>query len=157
MSARKGFWERVITLRNFGGGKRRPINLFFAEIIIALLFFSISGAVILRVFAAADSKSRRSARLERVILFAQSFAEAYSESGSAESAAELLALNYERSGAGVTAAVPDNANVRMAAEEERAEAPCGTLSQLTMRFFADDEEIYSLSCTAYSSGGGGVG
>ena len=80
----------MISLKTVNKGVRRPINLFLAEIIIALLFFSISGAVILQVFAAADIKSRKSGELESVIICAQTLAEAYSESGNIVTAAKIV-------------------------------------------------------------------
>ncbi len=130
------------------------MNLFFAEMIIALLFFSISGAVILRVFASADMKSRESARLERVIVFAQSFAEAYSECGSvSESAQTVLGYTGEENTDGTVFSLEDG-SVNMRASEKRKAAGAGELSTLTMTFTADGEEIYSLSCSAYIRGGG---
>lgn len=145
-------------LKAFGGGKRRPINLFFAEIIIALLFFSISGAVIIKVFAAADMKSQQSARLERVIILAQTIAEAYSESGDFGRAAELAfggglvvvepALDGE-----VTLSV-ENGSMYLTARENRVFTGAGELSSLTVTFTANGEEIYSLDCSAYIGNGG---
>jgi len=151
----------VITLKGFGGGKRRPVNVFFAEMIIALLFFSISGAVILKVFSSADLKSRESARLERVIIIAQSIAEAYSESGDLDSSARLVfggnavfeenALLDEDTRNCVLSL--ENGSVKMRAAEKRRAAGAGELSELSMTFTADGEEIYSLSCSAYVRGG----
>lgn len=139
------------TLKALSGGKRRPLNLFFAEMIIALLFFSISGAVILKVFSSADMKSRESARLERVIVFAQSFAEAYSESGSVGESARLVLGEYS---AGEDGMVPlEGGSVNMRTSEKRTATGAGELSELTMTFTADGEEIYSLTCSAYIRGG----
>lgn len=139
----------MITLKALSGGKRRPLNLFFAEMIIALLFFSISGAVILKVFSSADMKSRESARLERVIVFAQSFAEAYSESGSVGESARLVLGEYS---AGEEVFL-ENGSVNMRTSEKRTATGAGELSELTMTFTADGEEIYSLTCSAYIRGG----
>lgn len=125
------------------------MNLFFAEMIIALLFFSISGAVILKVFSSADMKSRESARLERVIVFAQSFAEVYSESGSVSETARLVLGEYS---AGEEVFLEDG-SVNMRTSEKRTATGAGELSELTMTFTADGEEIYSLTCSAYIRGG----
>lgn len=145
----------MITLKAFGGGKRRPINLFFAEIIIALLFFSISGAVILKVFASAELKSQQSARLERVIIFAQSFAEAYSESGSVNEAARLVLGTDGNVGEGGDIVLfLEDGNVNMHTSEKREPTGAGELSELTMTFTADGGEIYSLTCSAYIRNGG---
>ena len=144
-------------LKAFGGGKRRPINLFFAEIIIALLFFSVSGAVIIKVFATADMKSQQSARLERVIILAQSIAEAYSESGDFNLAAELVFgddLVVEKPAAadsniGEATLSIENGSVYLRAHESRVFTDAGELSNLTVIFTANEDEIYSLECSAY--------
>lgn len=65
-------------------------NLFFLEMIIVLLFFSIAAAVILRSFAASDKLARSSRRLENMAFCAQSAAEIYSETGSLGDTAEML-------------------------------------------------------------------
>ncbi|MBD5129901.1 MAG: hypothetical protein HDT43_08260 [Ruminococcaceae bacterium] len=136
-------------LKAFGGGKRRPINLFFAEIIIALLFFSISGAVIIKVFASADMKSQQSARLERVMIIAQSIAEAYSESGDFNASARLALGDVS-----ITENVLSVENCILRAEESRSFTGAGELAELTMTFTSGNEEIYSLKCSAYIRNGG---
>ena len=145
-------------LKAFGGGKRRPINLFFTEIIIALLFFSISGAVILKVFSSADLKSQNSARLERVIITAQSIAEAYSGSGDFNAAAKLVLGDstaveqlYGNSQAKV---LLEGGSVELQADESWRITDAGRLSELTMTFISGDKEIYSLTCSAYIRSGG---
>ncbi|MDE5860488.1 MAG: type II secretion system GspH family protein [Oscillospiraceae bacterium] len=65
-------------------------NLFFLEMIIVLMFFSIAAAVILRSFAASDDLARSSRRLENMAFCAQSAAEIYSETGSISDIAETL-------------------------------------------------------------------
>ena len=131
---------------------RRPMNLFFIEIIIALLFFSISGAVIMKVFAAADSKTRKSALLEEVVITAQSIAELYSCDGDAEAAVRETvgsAGNIDLS------AVPLKDNrVMLSVSEQREPSGAGELRRLSMVFTLDGGEIYSLNCAAYVSGGG---
>lgn len=146
--------EEVIFLKLKHNVERRPINLFFAEIIIALLFFSISGAVILRVFAAADEKSRKSARLENVIIYAQSLAELYSETGDIEKCAGIV---WER--ADIRESTPEHVSIYLPDEkttfdayEQSKRTDAGELSTLKMVFTAEDSEIYTLTCTAYISG-----
>lgn len=56
----------------------------------ALLFFVISFAVIIRVFAAADGLERKSRRRVKAALCAQSIAEAYSVSGDTGTALRLV-------------------------------------------------------------------
>lgn len=134
------------------GGKRRPMNLFFIEIIIALLFFSISGAVIMKVFAVADGKTRKSALLEEVILTAQSIAELYSSDGDAEAAVREAAGTAEYED---LSAVPlEGGRVVLCVSESREDSGAGELRKLSMTFTLDGSEIYSLDCSAYVSGGG---
>ena len=127
------------------------MNLFLIEIIIALLFFSISGAVIMKVFAVADAKSRRSALLEEVMVVAQSIAEIYSSDGDAGAAV--------KEAAGVTAyedlsAVPLNGGkVMMSVQESREDSGAGELCSLSIEFTMEGSEIYSLDCSVYFPGG----
>ncbi len=144
------------------GTKRRPINLFFTELIIALLFFSVSGAVILRVFAAADSRSRLSAEKESAMICAQSIAEVYSKSGSAAEALGIV-FSGERfdENVGEYSVKLDSycrpaadGNIELKALEEREKTASGELSRLSMSFTSDKGELFSLSCTAYNPKGG---
>lgn len=123
---------------------KRPLNLFFIEVIIALLFFSISGAVILTVFAGADKKSRQSEVLESVIIRAQSIAEVYSLSGNSEEAIEFVTREC--------GALDDN--IRLSKSEEKTEKSEGTFSRLTLTFSDKDGEIYTFTCSAYVRNGG---
>ncbi len=146
-------------LKAFGGGKRRPINLFFVEIIIALLFFSISGAVIIRVFAAADKKSQNNARLENVIILAQSVAEAYSETGDFGEAARLAfgedVIVKENSSSDNAAVFSlENGKLNLSAEEKSVSTGAGVLKELSMTFLENGESIFSLDCSSYIKNGG---
>lgn len=66
------------------------LNLFFVEMIIVLMFFSIASAVILNAFAASGRLSRESGRLEKMSFCAQSAAEIFSETGSLPQTLEKL-------------------------------------------------------------------
>ena len=136
----------------------RPMNLFFAELIISLLFFSISGAVILKVFAEADSKARKSAQLESAVLCAQSVAEAYSVCGSVQQAFELV-FGEDCAVDGVLRLDGDcrlceDGEILLTFLREQSETAAGTLSQLTLTFTMNDEELYTLDCSAYIPKGG---
>lgn len=131
---------------------RRPMNLFFIEIIIALLFFSISGAVIMKVFAAADSKTRKSALLEEVVITAQSIAELYSCDGDADAAVRESVGNVGYDD--LSAVALKDGRVVLSVSERREPSGAGELRRLSMVFTLDGGEIYSLDCAAYVSGGG---
>lgn len=65
-------------------------NLFFLEMIIVLLFFSIASAVILNVFAASDGLAKKSKRTESMVFCAQSAAEIFSKTGNLSQTVEEL-------------------------------------------------------------------
>ena len=71
-------------------GKKGRFSLFFMEMIIVLLFFSVAAAIILRSFAASDRLARESRRLESMTFCAQSAAEIYSRTASVSETAQLL-------------------------------------------------------------------
>lgn len=140
--------------------KRRPVNLFFTELIIALLFFSISGAVILKVFAAADKRTRENAQKERAIICAQSIAEAYSELANVEAALKTVfseTVKFEDAGDGFSIRLDGDftpafdGGVVLKASEQREKTASGELSTLTVSFDSENGELYELVCTAYSS------
>lgn len=143
--------------------KRRPINLFFMELIIALLFFSVSGAVILRVFASADRRSHNNAEKENTIICAQSIAEIYSEKGNAYEAlrtvfSQIPEFDEEQ---GIYTVRLDSfcrpaadGKIIMSASETREKTASGELSDLTVSFANDNNELFSLVCTAYTPDGG---
>lgn len=145
------------------GTKRRPINLFFTELIIALLFFSISGAVILNVFASADRRSRMNAEKENAIICAQSIAETYSEIGDPEEALKTVfsqSPEYDENN-GVYMIRLDsycrpaaNGKISMSATEKREKTASGEMSTLTIVLAADEGELFSLVCSAYKPDGG---
>lgn len=136
---------------------RKSNILLFAEMTIALLFFVISFAVMIRVFAAADGLERRAQRREKAVLCAQSIAEAYSVSGDTGTAMRLvfgedmpqgdITLNSEL--------VPeDNGEITLSLSEEKEDTAAGTYSTLSIRFGYSGEELFSLDCGAYIPRGG---
>lgn len=150
------------TLKTFEK-KRRPINLFFTELIISLLFFSISGAVILNVFASADKRSQANAEKENAMICAQSIAEAYSELGDADVALNtVFAQSPDYDGdSGVYTVKLDrhckpsgDGRIILSASEKREKTASGELSELAMSFTDGENELFSLTCTAYIPNGG---
>ena len=124
---------------------KHPLNLFFIEIIIALLFFSISGAVIMTVFAGAEKKTRQSEMLEDAIVFAQSVAEVYSLNANADSSIKTVT---DECGA-------LNEKITLKKSEQKTNVAAGTLSELTLIFSESGKVIYEFRCSAYLQNGGG--
>lgn len=69
---------------------KMPMNLFFVELLVVLAFFSVAGAVILRMFVAADRNAVRSAAIESAMLDVQSFSEVYAVTGDMKKAADRV-------------------------------------------------------------------
>lgn len=141
---------------------RKTNHLLFAEMVTALLFFIISFAVIIRIFAAADGMERRERRREQASLCAQTIAEAYSVSGDAGRALELVfgEAFSEYGGIGLDGSMKPSAQpeVTLSLSEERRRLPAGEYSRLFISFTAGGEELYSLECGAYiPQGGAAVG
>ncbi len=142
----------------------RPANLFFVELIIVLLFFSLSAAIILRVFAAADNKQKLGELTEKSIIRAQSLAECYSVTGDASAAAEQvfgvqpdmsegmmsMSLDSELSPA------QEEAVLLTMTELSREQSGAGALSSMRITFTAGESELFSLTCTAYIPNEGGA-
>lgn len=134
-------------------------HYFFIELLISLMFFSISGAVILRVFAAAHISSQQTVLRENAVLCAQCIAEAYSVSADLQTACEQV---FGQSPDGMTVQLDDDfrptkiaPEVTLVLSEEKIEAPAGTLCRLSMNFSYEGNELYALSCAAYSPEKGG--
>lgn len=141
-------------------GEKQTVNLFFVELIISLLFFSFSGAVVLRVFAYADSRARLGQVLEKASLCAQSAAEAYSVSGSRNDAfSAVFGEDNERPESGVIlldsgCRPSESGSVELSYSEEVTEYKAGELRVLSLSFRSAGEEIYALECSAYIPAGG---
>lgn len=140
----------------------RPANLFFVELIIVLLFFSFSTAVILQVFAAADERQKVSNITERAIICAQSMAEAYSVTGDIGEAIALTFGEEHRSAVADGELLldsgfrpSDDGIVEFTFYEMGQTSDAGRLSQLKMSFnLVGEKELYASSCYAYISNGG---
>lgn len=81
----------MTTLKGFNTIKKRlPFNLFFIELLIVLMFFSVSGAVIMNLFASADIVSRKNRTAEQLMLRVQSVSEMYAAKGDMYEAADAV-------------------------------------------------------------------
>lgn len=134
----------------------RRANLFFIELLIALLFFSISAVIMLRVFAAADNKQKTAALTEKSIICAQSLAEVYSVSGNLSRSVYMTLGVDGVSGDELTLVLDDELSpaesgaVQLTMQETvLGDTAAGRLSQLDIAFTAGETELYSLTCKAY--------
>lgn len=124
----------------------------------ALLFFVISFAVIIRVFAAADGLERKSRRRVKAALCAQSIAEAYSVSGDTGTALPAGFRPEDTPGTAFrwipTMWPEQDGEITLTLSEEREDSAAGTYSTLSIRFEYSGEEVYALECGAYIPQGG---
>lgn len=135
---------------------KKPSNLFLVEMIIAMLFFSVSGAVILNVFAAADGKMRRSAAGDSAMLCAQSCAEVYSIKGSAEKMAEMVFGEFTvREDGSLYVTLDENCKpsaegaITLVIKENAEDSPAGALITAELVFTREGEELRRFTCSAY--------
>ena len=79
------------TLKGFNTVRKRlPFNLFFIELLIVLLFFAVSGGVIMNLFASADLVSRKNRASEQLMLRVQAVSEMYAAKGDMYEAADAV-------------------------------------------------------------------
>lgn len=143
-------------------------NLFFMEMIIVLMFFSIASAVILNAFAASGRLSRESGQLEKMAFRAQSAAEIFSASGSLSQTLEELfgsgsyeILNADLEDGGYAAEAklpltgdceysPQSPEIFMTLTETAEKSDSGTLKILSVKFVnTDNKELYRITSGAY--------
>ncbi len=141
----------------------RPANLFFVELLIVLLFFSLSAAIILQVFAIADNKQKLGELTERSIIQAQSIAECYSVNGSIpDTLQQLYGVTSVDSEAATLAldnsfAVSLEGTVALSLTRiSNQQTEAGELTQLRIEFSFAENQLYSLVCSSYIPKGGAV-
>ncbi|MBD5140468.1 MAG: hypothetical protein HDT25_03505 [Ruminococcus sp.] len=143
-------------------------NLFFLEMIIVLLFFSIAAAVILNSFSVSNSLAKKSRRTEAMAFCAQSAAEIFSETGNLSQtveeifgggSAEILNADLEDGSYISEAAIPltesceyspQDPEIFITLTETAEQSNGGVLKTLSIRFEnTDKEELYKITSGAY--------
>ncbi len=138
-------------IKQAGQGIR--LNLFFVEMIIVLLFFSIASAVILRSFAGSDRLARESRRIEDMAFLAQSAAEIYSGTADLSETAEMLTdtdhiCEYDPDEHEITVYMDNDVTGKMV--ETSDEYGGGSLKTLHISFMdGSGETLYELDTGAY--------
>lgn len=143
-------------------------NLFFLEMIIVLLFFSIAAAVILNSFAVSDRLANRSRRTESITFCAQSAAEIFSKTGNLsqtveelfiDSSAQILHADLVDGGYISEAKIPlsedceistQNAEIYIILTETSEQSADGVLKKLSIKFEdTANRELYQITSGAY--------
>lgn len=143
----------------------RPANLFFIELIIVLLFFSFSAAVILQIFAAADERQDNSDIVEKAVICSQSLAEAFSVTGDLSEATEIVfgdcmgEFNENWAEIRLDSGMKpnDNGEVILYMNQLSQKSEAGVLERLSFEFrTAEGQLIPQIICEAYFPDEGGA-
>lgn len=125
--------------------KRYQGNILLIELLIVILFFSLSQVVMVRVFASAHEKSHNSVQLRHALLACQDVAEQLSVSDKPD--ALLLRLDF--SGEDGSYFRCDERGFDLYVLCEREETAAGTLLCSTVSARKDDREIVTLPVSLY--------
>ncbi len=125
--------------------KRYQGNILLIELLIVILFFSLSQVVMVRVFASAHEKSHSSVQLRHGLLACQDVAEQLSVSE--EPDALLLRLDF--SGDDGSYFRCDERGFDVYVQVSREDTAAGTLISSTVSARQDDREIVSLPVSLY--------
>ena len=125
--------------------KRYQGNILLIELLIVILFFSLSQVVMVRVFASAHEKSRDSVMLRHAMMACEDIAEQLSVSE--EPDVTLLKLNFNGEDGSYIRCEDKGFDLYVDCHREEQEA--GTLLCSTVTAQKDDKEILSLPVTLY--------
>ncbi len=140
----------------------RPANLFFIELLVVLLFFGFSTAVVLRVFTASDKAQYKSDLTEKAVICAQSLAESFSVTGDLSDTVECVFNARNDYGKEATVVLGDDfginpdGKITLVLVQRDEETKAGVLSSLEIGFVSKEGEIFSVTASAYNSNAGGA-
>ena len=125
--------------------KKYQGNILLIELLIVILFFSLSQVIMVRVFASAHEKSHESVQLRHALMACQDVSEQLSVS---EEPSALL-LSQDFSGGDGSYFRCDEHGFDLYVYCQREETPAGTLLSSTVTARKDDTEILSLPVSLY--------
>lgn len=123
-------------------------NTLLIELTVAILFFALSQAIVLQVFAHAQQVNRNTQIQHHALVRAKDTAETLAVSDSAEDA--LLSLGFTADGAGY--AVTDPEGYRLTADIHRLTQTMGVLTTVTLTAFQGDVLLFTLPAVRYQGG-----
>lgn len=133
------------------GGQKR--NSMLIELIIVILFFSISVSIIMQLFVAASERSKQSEAENLAVFYAEDIAERFIASGEALDA--FFADGWTQAGDGWERALDaDGRALRMVAGGTEEETAAGTLATLDVTIYDGDRVAASLPVSRYIPGEG---
>ncbi len=144
------------------------MNLFFIELIIVLVFLSISGTVVLKLFSSADLLAERTRLTEHAIMDVQSLAELYAVEGDMVKAADrlygsnwaevtsdgkcMICLDEEMRPLFTPDARDNYGRLYIEMSEQRTRGKCGTYCEMDARVVLLSDgggEVYSQTSSTY--------
>lgn len=124
-------------------------NALLIELVIVLLFFSLSAAVILQLFIGAHDKSVRSSTDSVAIIMAEDMAERFLASDLTADAF-LTAEGFTLAeGAYILSTQADGRSIQMVAEPSRQEGMAGNLDEVTLTVCDGDLTILTIPVSRY--------
>jgi hypothetical protein len=115
------------------------------ELVVVVLFFTLSLAVILQVFAKAEQLNRSAQIQNNALIQAESVAETLAVSDNAEQA--LLSLGFLREESAYT--LTDAEGYRLQATVSRLTQPAGEWVTVDLKAYRQDQELFTLPVVRY--------
>lgn len=125
-------------------------NTLLVELIIVILFFALSQAIVLQVFAKAQQLNRDTEALNRALMQAQDAAEMLAASDSAESALLSLGFTLSENGLYTVQGKGYSITAQVSAQAQGA----GTLTSVELAAYRDGAELFRLPAARYRGGAG---
>lgn len=125
-------------------------NMLLIELSVVLLFFAMSLAIVLQVFAKAQLKNRDAEVLNYALLRAEDAAETLAVAPSAEQA--LLALGFFMKDGGFESPVQDGSH--LTATLTRLTQPTGVLTSVELTAWQGDKMLFTIPAMRYQGGDG---
>ena len=116
------------------------------ELVIVILFFSLSQVVLVQVFSGAQAVTRNSERLNQATLKVQDLAEQLVHASEPE--ASLLALGFTAQGDDLYALAYER-GIELSAKIERVTEPFGVTIRVDLSAQHNEKELFSLPAVSY--------
>lgn len=123
-------------------------NTLLVELTVVILFFAVSQAVVLQVFAKAQQVNRHTAVLNRALLFAEKTAETLAATDDVRET--LISLGFAEENDGYETA--EGGEYRVTATVANLKQPSGVLHTVTLNAYQGEELLFTLPATRYVGG-----
>ncbi len=125
-------------------------NTLLIEIVIVILFFALSQAIVLQVFARAQQVNHNTELTNHALMRAEDAAETLAVSSDADAA--LVSLGFVRNGDAYS--LTDDEGYRLTATVLRFTQSAGVLTTVELTGYSDDTELFTLPAVRYGEEAG---